>query len=76
MAEINTRPPSQNEYSLMENLYKLMYEFIDSLPPPVEWITNVYEQSISGDRNYWLALLGSNIVGFVDFQVIPFHQGS
>ncbi|HEY9794067.1 MAG TPA: GNAT family N-acetyltransferase [Leptolyngbyaceae cyanobacterium] len=76
MTEINTRPPSQNEYSLMENLYKEMYELIDSSPPPVEWVTNVYEQSMSGERNYWLALLDSKIVGFVDFKVIPFHQGS
>lgn len=76
MAEINTRPPSQNEYTLMENLYKELYEFINSSPPPVEWVTYVYEQSISGERNYWLALLDSNIVGFVDFKVIPFHQGS
>ncbi len=76
MTEIKTRFPSQNEYSLMANLYKEMYEFIDSSPPPVEWVTNVYEQSISGERNYWLALLDSNIVGFVDFKVIPFHQGS
>lgn len=55
MAEITTRPPSQNEYSLIQNLYKELYEFLDSSPPPVEWVTYVYEQSISGERNYWLA---------------------
>ncbi len=76
MTEITTRPPSQNEYFLIQNLYKELYEFLDSSPPPVEWVTYVYEQSISGERNYWLALLESNIVGFVDFKVIPFHQGS
>lgn len=76
MTEITTRPPSQNEYSLIQSLYKELYEFLDSSPPPVEWVTYVYKQSISGERNYWLALLDSNIVGFVDFKVIPFHQGS
>jgi ribosomal protein S18 acetylase RimI-like enzyme len=60
----------------MDNLYKEVYEFIDSSPSPVEWVTYVYEQPMSGDRNYWLALLDSNIVGFVDFKVIPFHQSS
>ncbi|HAG82772.1 MAG TPA: hypothetical protein DCL61_16810 [Cyanobacteria bacterium UBA12227] len=76
MTEITTRPPSQNEYSLIQSLYKELYEFLDSSPPPVEWVNYVYEQSISGERNYWLALLDSNVVGFVDFKVIPFHQGS
>jgi ribosomal protein S18 acetylase RimI-like enzyme len=58
----------------MDNLYKEVYKFIDSSPSPVEWVTYVYEQPMSGDRNYWLALLDSNIVGFVDFKIIPFHQ--
>lgn len=76
MTEISTRSPSQNELFIMENLYNQLYEFIDSSPPPKEWVNYVYEQSMSGERHYWLALLDSNIIGFVDFKVIPFHQGS
>lgn len=76
MTEISTRSISQNELFIMEKLYNELYEFIDSSPPPKEWVSYVYEQSMSGERHYWLALLDSNIIGFVDFKVISSHQGS
>lgn len=76
MTQIQVRTPTDDDLDLISHLYKQMYETIGSSEPPAEWIINVYKQSIAGERSYWFALLEDEIVGFVDFKVMPFHSGS
>ncbi|MDM9383073.1 GNAT family N-acetyltransferase [Chlorogloeopsis sp. ULAP01] len=76
MAQIKLRSPSADELPVMRHLYKEMYETIGSSEPPAEWVTNVHQQSLSGERSYWFALLDEEIIGFVDFKVMLFHPGS
>lgn len=76
--KINIRSISSDERDIIERLYKA---YLNELHPersqlPLEWIANVYNQALAQQRYLWLALINEEIIGFVDFKIMPCFPGS
>lgn len=76
--KINVRSISSDERDVVEQLYK---DYLNELHPersqlPLEWISNVYNQALVQQRYLWLAFVQEEIIGFVDFKIMPCFPGS
>ena len=67
---------SEADRDTVERLYRDMYEALGVAPPPPEWIDTVCQEALAGERHLWLARVGGEAVGFVDFKVMPYFPGS
>ena len=76
--EIETQPVTEHDRSVFEGLYAdyLAEGQPDDPHPPEGWLKNVFSQALAGERCLWLAKVGTETIGFVDFKIMPFFPGS
>lgn len=70
------RQVSQDELPLMRDLYAQMYDAIGNSGPPEKRILEVHRQAVEGERSFWLASILDDIVGLIDFKVMPYQPRS
>ena len=73
---LTVTPVAAEDRATVEQLYCAMYAFLGEPVPPADWLQNVLSQALCGQRHLWLARLGAEAVGFVDFKLFGYHPGS
>jgi ribosomal protein S18 acetylase RimI-like enzyme len=73
---MDATPLTEADREVVERLYGDMYEALGVPPPPPGWIDAVCGEALAGGRHLWLARVGGETVGFVDFKVMPYFPGS
>lgn len=76
--KIETQPVTEHDRSIFEQMYAdyLAEGQPNSPHTPDGWVENVFSQALSGQRCLWLTSNGTEIIGFVDFKMMPFFPGS
>ncbi len=73
---LTVTPATTEDGATVEELYHAMYAFLDEPATPADWLENVLSQALSGQRHLWLARLGPEAIGFVDFKLFAHHPGA